>query len=93
MVKKIFGAMLLLVLVFCLTTPAFAQDSPKKETKKMEMKEKGKIHEVACDDACGFRVQSRNDKELTEIVKAHAQKYHKMEMTDAQVKEKMKEVK
>lgn len=92
MVKKFFGAMLVMVLALTLATPVFAQDAAKKETKKTEMKEMGTLKEVTCEED-GFRVQSRNEKELISIVKQHVKTFHKMKLTDAQVKEKMKEVK
>jgi len=65
-----------------------------KDEKKMEMtkdeKAAGPLKSVACDPACGFMVRSHNEKELISIVKNHAKKMHKMEMTDAKIKEMMK---
>ena len=93
MVNKIFGSLLVMVLALSLAAPVLAQDAAKKETKKTVMKEPGTLKEVTCDPACGFSVRSRNEKELISMVKQHAKTCHKMNMTDAQVKEKMKDVK
>jgi predicted small metal-binding protein len=87
-----FIAILLILFTITFLSPVFAQDAEHND-KKMMKKESGKLMEVACDPSCGFKVQSRDEKELISLVKAHAKKYHKMNVTDAQVREKMKEVK
>jgi predicted small metal-binding protein len=88
-----FIAVLLILFTITFLSPVFAQDAEKHHDKKMMKKESGKIMEVACDPSCGFKVQSRNEKELISIVKTHVKKYHKADLTDAQVREKMNEVK
>ena len=84
------------MLALVIVTPSIAQDAKKGEAKKMEkkeMKEAGTLKEVACDPACGFRVQSKDEKEIVSTVKMHAKTHHQMELTDAKVKEMMKDVK
>lgn len=96
MYKNRFAVILAIFLALVFVTPSIAQDAKKSETKKMEkkeMKEAGTLKEVACDPACGFRIQSHDEKEIVSAVKMHAKTHHKMDLTDAQVKEKFKEVK
>ncbi|TSA28186.1 MAG: DUF1059 domain-containing protein [Ignavibacteriales bacterium] len=82
---------LLLALVF--VTPSIAQDAKKGEAKKMEKKEMGSVKEVKCDPACGFCIQSKDEKEIVSVVKLHAKTHHQMVLTDAKVKEMIKDVK
>jgi len=39
-----------------------------------------------CDPSCGFMVRSHDEKELIDIVKAHAKKAHKMNMSDDEIR-------
>jgi predicted small metal-binding protein len=91
--KKIFGALLVLLLTLSYTTPAFSQEGQKKEAKATAMKEAGPVKEVACDPSCGFRIQSRDEKEIIAITKKHVKSHHNKSLTDADVKGMMKEVK
>ena len=97
MIRQLCAALLALVLIVCFSTITRSQDMAKQETKKeskMEMtkaeKKMGPLKSVSCDPTCGFMCRSHDEKELTSIVKSHAKKVHKMEMTDKQVKEMMK---
>ena len=98
MYKRFFSALFILALVLSFSLVTFAQDAAKqemkKDEKKMEMpkeeKAMGPLKSVSCDVTCGFVCKSHNDKELISIVKTHAKKMHKMELTDAKVKEMMK---
>ena len=97
MIKQLFGTILAFVLILTFSTLTLAQDKMQKEEKKsdkMEMtkgeKKMGPLMSVSCDATCGFMVRSHSEKELTSIVKAHAKRMHKMEMTDKQVKDMMK---
>ena len=97
MAKKLVGTLIAIVLIFSFSTITFAQDKMQKEEKKSDKMEMtkgeakmGPLKSVSCDPSCGFMVRSHSEKELTSIVKAHAKKVHKMDMTDAQVKEMMK---
>ncbi len=98
MVKRTLAAILVLMLAVFFSTITFAQDAAKQEEKpeahKTEMakgeKEMGPLKSVSCDPKCGFMCRSHNEKELISIVKNHAKKMHKMEMTDAQVKAMIK---
>jgi predicted small metal-binding protein len=65
---------------------------PKKEVKTAVVKEAGPVKQIACDDACGFVVRSRNEKELVAIAKHQIKTYHKMNVTDAQLKAKITDV-
>jgi predicted small metal-binding protein len=69
------------------TKPAVAkqQKDAKKSTKPATMKY------VSCSQAgCGFWAKSHSAKELRYIMKRHAKKYHKVQLTDAQLKEMVK---
>ncbi len=48
------------------------------------------LKQVACDPACGFMIRSHDEKEIIEIVKQHAEKVHKMKVTEKDVKDKIK---
>ena len=93
------------MIVFALTTVTFAQEmkkeEPKKEDQKTEMKsekaktdmskmEMGPLKSVSCEDACGFMIRSRDEKEVVSATKAHFKHVHKKDVTDKQVKEMMK---
>lgn len=93
MYKNRFVLVLTLLLALVIVAPSIAQDAKKSEAKKMEKKEMGSIKEVACDPACGFRIQSKDEKEIISDVKMHAKTHHNMDLTDAKVKEMMKDVK
>ncbi len=86
MMKRTFLPALFVLLAFSFSSLAFAQEMKKEEGKKEEKV----LKSVTCDPACGFMVRSHDEAELTGIVKEHAKKAHNMDMTDAQVKEKMK---
>jgi len=49
-----------------------------------------KMKSVECDPACGFMIRSHDEKEMIEIVKAHAKKAHNMTITAKDVQGKMK---
>jgi predicted small metal-binding protein len=42
------------------------------------------------DNACGFWAKSRSAKELRYIIKRHAKRYHKVVLTDTQLKDIVK---
>lgn len=103
MVKTLFTVMLAVTLVLVFSTVTIAQNQPKMDQKKEEVKgmmkdkmtkmeEKGKsgLMSVSCDPACGFRVTSHDEAELTGIIKMHAKTHHQKDMTDAEVKAMMK---
>ena len=50
-----------------------------------------KMKKIECDPACGFMIKSHDEKELIEVVKAHAKKAHNMTITDKDVKDKIKD--
>ena len=66
----------------------------KMEKEKMEMTEAekamGALKSMSCDEACGFMIRSRDEKEIESVMKAHAKKVHKMAMTEKQMKEMLK---
>jgi len=49
------------------------------------------MKKIECEPACGFMIRSHDEKELIEVVKAHAKKAHNMTVTDKDVKDKMKD--
>lgn len=93
MYKNRFVLVLTLLLALVFITPSIAQNAKKGEAKKMEKKEAGTLKEVKCDPACGFCVQSKDEKEIISDVKLHAKTHHQMELTDAKIKEMIKDVK
>jgi predicted small metal-binding protein len=101
--KTVFTAILAVLLVLAFSTVTFAQDKTDMQGKKTEMKgmmkdkmnkagEMGKsgLMSFSCDPACGFSVRSHDEAEIISMVKEHAKTHHNMEMTDAQIKEKIK---
>ena len=48
------------------------------------------MKKIECDPACGFMIKSHDEKELIEVVKAHAKKAHNMTITDKDVRDKIK---
>ncbi len=103
MVKSLLTAFLAVTLVMAYSTSALSQDKPEMKEKKEEMKQMGQekmkkmdemgksgLQTVACDPACGFRVTSHDEAELTGMVKMHAKTHHQKEMSDADVKGMMK---
>ncbi len=91
--KHNFFVILTLLLALVFVAPSIAQDAKKSDVKKMETKEMGTLREVKCDPACGFCIQSKDEKEIVSTVKVHAKNHHKMDLTDAKVKEMIKDVK
>ncbi len=70
------------------TKPAVAKE-PQKDAKKSTKPPTMKY--VSCSQAgCGFWAKSHSAKELRYIMKRHAKKYHKVELTDKQLKEMVK---
>jgi predicted small metal-binding protein len=105
MIQRIFSSFFVAMIVLALTTVTFAQEMKKEEPKKeaqTEMKstdmksadmsktEMGPLKSVSCDDACGFMIRSRSEKEVISATKAHFKHIHKKDVTDKQVKEMMK---
>ena len=84
--KYIISAIMLIVLSVTFSIAAPKQEKSKKEGSKSEMtkssKETGALKSVTCQPECGFCVKSRNEKELVSIVKNHAKKIHKMDLSD-----------
>ncbi len=85
MLTRILLATLVVALMVTFVSSASAQGM-KKEAKKVS----GELKSVSCDPQCGFMVQSHDEKELTDIVIAHAKKAHNMDITANDVKAKMK---
>jgi predicted small metal-binding protein len=91
MYKAILTALAAVMFLVAFSSPAAAQgypDTKKKETTK-PMSTEG-LKTAACDPMCGFSVTSHDDAEIAMVIKEHAKKKHKHEMTDAQVKEMIK---
>ena len=96
--KRTFVAILAVILALSFTIPTFAQDKMqkemKKEDKKMEMSKSemsmGPMKSLTCDDACGFMIRSRDEKEIMSAAKSHMKKHHKKDVSDKDVKGMMK---
>ena len=52
----------------------------------------GPLKSFSCDEACGFMVRSRDEKDVISSAERHIKKVHKMKASDAEIKEKMKMV-
>jgi predicted small metal-binding protein len=87
MFTRLFVAMLVVVLAVSISSVAFAQ-----ATKSSDKKAEVTLKSVSCDPQCGFMVQSHDEKELTDIVVAHAKSAHNMDVKAEDVKGKMKTV-
>ena len=92
MMKRMSMVVLAVVLALYFAVPVLAQDMPAKEEKKAMVKEAGPVKQVACDPACGFVVQSRDEKEICSMVKQHAKTHHNMKLSDKDVKSKITDV-
>ncbi len=69
----------------------------KKEMKKddkmgmtKEEKAMGPLKSLSCDETCGFMVRSHDEKEVISVMKTHAKKTHKKDMTEKEMKDMMK---
>jgi predicted small metal-binding protein len=49
-----------------------------------------KLKKIECDPKCGFMVQSHDEKEVIEIAKEHAKKFHNMTLSEKDAKSMMK---
>ena len=95
MVRRLSIAIVGLLLAAAFSTVTFAHDKQemaKDTTKEMTKSEKamGPLKSLSCDPSCGFMVRSHDEKEAMSMMKSHAKKVHKMDMTDKQMKEMMK---
>ncbi len=94
---------LMLAAAFLLSLPLMAQDKEQKEVKKegkaemMKMDKKpekemsmGDVKSFSCDDACGFMMKSRDEKELTEAAMKHIKHHHNMSPSEKEVKAMLK---
>ena len=88
MLKKLLGVMLVVVLALSVVSIASAQD--KKEMGNRMEKGEMTLKTVSCDPACGFKVTSHDEKELTDIVIGHAKHAHNKDVTATDVKGMMK---
>lgn len=50
----------------------------------------GELKSISCDPTCGFMARSHDEKELMEIVKKHAKDKHNMNVSDEDLKSRMK---
>ncbi len=50
----------------------------------------GTLKKIECDPTCGFMIRSHDEKELIDIVTRHAKKSHNMNISEKDVKEKIK---
>ena len=47
------------------------------------------LKQIQCDDQCGFMVRSHDEKEVLDIARNHVKTAHKMNLTDADLRNKM----
>ena len=87
MIQRIGAAMIALVLMASFSTASFAGDAKKEMKSEAAM---GPMKTVSCPAPCEFSVRSHDEKEIISIVKMHAKKKHKKDMTDKQIREMMK---
>ncbi len=50
----------------------------------------GTFKKVECDPPCGFVVKSHDEREVIDLVRQHAKKAHKMDLTEKDIRSKMK---
>ncbi len=48
------------------------------------------LKKVECEPKCGFMIRSHDEKEIIDLVKQHAKIFHEMDVTEKDVREKMK---
>ena len=48
------------------------------------------LKSVECDPACGFMIRSHDETELMSMVKSHVRSAHQKNLSDQEVKDKMK---
>ena len=87
MLKGIVGTLAAVVLLLSFSCFALSQEAKKEEMKKTETKV---LKSASCDPTCGFMVRSHDEKEVAQIMIAHAKKAHSMKMTEKDVKAMMK---
>jgi predicted small metal-binding protein len=90
MMKRLMIPVLLVLFAFTVSSVAVAQEAKKEGAKKTE---KQVLKQVTCDPSCGFMVRSHDEKELAQIVIAHAKNAHNKDLTETDVKAIMKTVK
>jgi len=90
MLTKLLGVMLVVVFALSISSVAFSQE--KKEMGKKADKGEMALKSVSCDPACGFMIQSHNEKEISEVVIAHAKNAHNKDVKAEDVKAMMKTV-
>ena len=49
------------------------------------------LKQVECDPKCGFLIRSHDEKEIIELAIQHAKKFHKMTITEKDVKAMVKD--
>lgn len=54
-----------------------------------EVKEK-ELKKVECDPMCGFMIKDHDEKELIEMVKKHVKNTHGKDLSDKEIREKIK---
>jgi predicted small metal-binding protein len=84
MTHRLAVALVAAVLSVGFAKASFAEDKPAAKAAAKPLKL------VSCPSPCDFTVKSHDEKELVAIVKAHAKKKHKMDMTDKQIKDMIK---
>lgn len=82
----------LLILVECTAAQPAQRNTSKQPKAPVEAAQKpprqpAALKSVTCKAGCGFMARSRSTRELRYLMKRHARKYHKVVLTDAQVKE------
>lgn len=51
----------------------------------------GTLKRIECDPKCGFIVQSHDDKEVVEIAREHAKKFHSETLCDEEINAMIKD--
>ncbi len=50
----------------------------------------GTFKKVECESPCGFTVKSHDEKEVIEFVRQHAKKAHNMDISEKDIRSKMR---
>ena len=50
----------------------------------------GNLKKVECDPKCGFMIRSHDENEMIDLVKQHAKKSHNMDVSEKDIRDKIK---
>ncbi len=57
------------------------------------VKEKKQLKQIDCGPECGFLIRSHDEKEILDMTRKHVKQFHGMDMSEADVKKDIENVK